>query len=159
MRNIWKVGLCSILSIVLIGCASFPGDGDGKSPRCLFGGQPYFGPQDSDGDGIPDGIGGGIKWLFVTACAIPDEDLGVIISTIPSGSSRIYQIRVTEGPHAGKTYTAKDVYDAISVMDQIFAINNYDMNYQQTSDYRDACKDWILTYFMTPSTFHSTYDY
>jgi hypothetical protein len=159
MRNILKIGFCSILSLVMIGCASTPGHGDGLSPRCPIGGQPYSGPGDMDGDGNPDSFRWGWEWLFVTACAIPGEEFGVFVSTIPSGSSRAYQVVISDGPHTGKTYIVKDVYDAISVMDQILAINNYDLSYLETSEYRDACKDWLLTYFMSPSSFHSTYGY
>ena len=150
-RTLWTCGL--VVLSVLVGCSSPPSG----SPRCS-GASFVSGPADSDGDGNPDGLGIGISFPFVL-CSIPGSEFQAYVHTVLVGSTRVYEIRMTGGANVGKVYTAKDIYDAISVMDQVFAANGYDMAYAETIAYRNAWKDWLIANLMTPNDFHSTYGY
>lgn len=144
----------AILFAVCSGCQSYPGG----SPRCP-GGQFGSGPVDTDGNGSPDAFGVWWEWLFVVACTIPGEDVGVALSTEISGGVRIYRLNVFDGPATGETFKIVDVYDAISAMDQVFKLSGYDMTYTETSNYRDSVKTWLIDNWIPASDFYANTGY
>jgi hypothetical protein len=145
----------AVVVILLSACQALPGADGTSTPRCT-GGEFWFGPVDFDLDGNADGIGGGWRWNFI-ACNIPGEDVGGGIHTIPSGQGRVYEFVVTEGPGAGSVYKITDVYDAISVMDQVMRDSGYDRNYAATENYRQQLKAWIINNWMSPEDFFAEY--
>lgn len=148
--------ICVTACILLAtGCESF---NVGGSPRCP-GGQFYIEPHDRDGSGQPDGIGIGWRWFFVIACSIPGEDVGVHVATEVIGGARVYRVEVIDGPGLGEVFKVVDVYDAISTMDQVFKLSGYDMNYQETSTYRDNLKTWLINNWVSASDFHALTGY
>ncbi len=140
----------AIWALACAGCNSFPGGW----PSCS-GWQLETGPVDTDGDGAPDGFGvRGVK-RFLTACTVPGEDVGVVLTTEVSGGVRSYRLNVVEGPGTGDSFKIADVYDAISAMDQVFKGGGYDMSYQVTSDYRDSVKAWLINNWMSANDYHA----
>ncbi|MBX3407399.1 MAG: hypothetical protein KF869_11620 [Phycisphaeraceae bacterium] len=116
-------------------------------------------PYDHNGDNQYDGIRGILEFTFVIACSIPGDEVGVLVSTQVVSGVRCYRLEVTDGPATGASVKAVDVYDAISAMDQILVASGYSMSYQETSDYRDAWKTWLINNWISADDFHSSTGY
>ena len=140
----------------LVSCQGPPGGGS-SSPRCI-GGNFWSGAVDTNGDGNPDSLGLGWEWHFI-ACSTPGTDVGAGLHTHVVNGTRTFQLTVTAGPETGTDYEIKDVFDAISAMDQIFKASDYDMTFTATSNYRAELKGWIVNNWMSPSAFHTETGY
>ncbi|MBX3407401.1 MAG: hypothetical protein KF869_11630 [Phycisphaeraceae bacterium] len=143
-----------VMALILAGCENFP---EGFF-RCIND-HVEIRTFDTDGDGIDDAIGPVIERRFVVGCSVPGEDFELAISTEVVNGTRVYRGELISGPGAESTFKAVDVYDAISGMDQVLKANGFDLNYQPTSEYRDAIKAWLISNWMSPEQFHSATGY
>ncbi len=106
-------------------------------------------------------MGFGVRWPFPSQlCSVPGELFDGVLNTVPDPKGgRTYVYELTSGPAVGNVYMMKDVYDAVSVMDQVLWDNGHDISYTDTSDFRDSWKSWLIENWIDADAFYLAYGY
>jgi hypothetical protein len=143
--------LCIVATLgLIVGCENFPTE---TQLKCNNPGV-YLDPVEVEpGVWVPYIMVPIDSWA--QACEVPGEEFGGALTTMPDPKGgRKYVFTLTVGPAVDNVYVFKDVYDAVSVLDQVLYDNGYDTSYTQTGNGRDALKSWLIGNWISADAFH-----
>ena len=153
MKNLRRLGRTGVLAASLLvglgtliaGCASPP-----RTTDFHISVEPNY-----DNNGRQDGATLRLGGTITFGTSLFEGTL----TTAPDGGHRIYHFELTSGPATGNEYKFADVYDAVSVMDQVLKDDGMDTSSPSVDELRNACKDWIISNLISADDFYADYGY